>query len=268
MSMQIDLRRVLAFGSLVLALSVLPGCSRTSGESSPELENAKKLIDEGHYEAALMRLNQVLAQAPKDPNVHLNLGWLYLYTDDPNHAEFELKKVESLAPDLAEGFHLKGALLSYQAQHQFAETSEAQPRLESAVANFNKALARDNKNYQTYFDLANTLNALNRSEEALAILDKGFNYIPTHDLETQVNFQIASCSAHAKLQQFDEAIADCNQAAEFTDSEASKQRIAEMIENMRLLMPKPQPKVEEPQPTPEEEKEAQEKNVIQGVGTD
>jgi tetratricopeptide (TPR) repeat protein len=268
MSMQFDLRRVLVLGVLTLALGALAGCSSQPQNMSPELESAKKLINEGHYEAALMRLNQALIQAPRDPNVHLNLGWLYLYTDDPEHAEMELKKAESLAPDLAESYHLRGALQSYRAQHQLEGTPRATEELESAVANFKKALSKDDKNYQTYFDLATSLNLLNRSEEALAALDKGFTYIPSNELETQVNFQIASCSAHAKLQQFDEAIADCKQAAEFTENKTSKQRIADMIENMRLLNPQIKASPAESGPTPEEEQKARESNVIQGFGTD
>src|SRR5262245_9522500 len=98
--MQADLRQVLTFSSLLLALFIMLGCSRQTESSSPSLEKAKKLIEEGHYEAALMRLNQVLAETPKDPNVHLNLGWLYLYTNDPNHSELELNKAETLAPGL------------------------------------------------------------------------------------------------------------------------------------------------------------------------
>lgn len=262
-----DLRRVLTFGSLLLLLCILPGCSKKADSLSPELVKAKKLIEEGHYEAALMRLNQVLVESPRDPNVHLNLGWLYLYTDDPEHAQLELKKVQELAPDSAEIYHLKGALLSYQGQHQPEGSPQAQQDLAMAIENFNRALSRDSKNYQTYFDLAGTLNALNRSEEALKILDKGFDYIPASDLETQVNFQIASCSAHAKLQQFDEAIADCRQAEEFTENPASKQRIEDMIENMRLLNPKAVEQAEA-KPTPEQEREAQQKNVIKDVGMD
>lgn len=267
--MQFDLRRILTFGSLLIMLGTLPGCVQQAKSSDTELEKAKKLIEQGHYEAAFMKLNQVLADAPRDPEVHTNLGWLYLYTDDPAHAALELKKVQELAPGSAESYHLKGALLSYQGQHADPESAEAKQALEESILSFNKALRKAPRNYQTYFDMAGTLTALNRSEEALTFLNKGFDYIPNDELEMQVNFQIASCAAHAKLQQFEEAIADCNQAREFTENPASKARIEEMVENMRLMNPKEMEQAESPQPTAAEEKEAQEKNVIQNVqGTD
>lgn len=265
--MKFDLRRVLAFGVLLLALGTMSGCLDGVGVgSNSELEKAKKLIGEGHYEAALMRLNQILAESPKDPEVHLNLAWLYLYTNDPEHAKLELRRVEELAPGSAEIYHLRGALLSYDAQHDPENDQKAQEQLELAVANFKKALSKNPRNSQTYFDLAIALNALNRSQEALVVLNKGFDYIPKSDLETQVNFQIASCSAYINLGQFEEAIADCNQAAEFTENPASKQRIADLIENMRLLNPKERAENAEAQPTPEQIQEAKEKNSIQTAG--
>lgn len=262
------MRQWVAFSGLALLLLVLPGCSQSSSEGSPELKKAKKLIEQGNYEEALMQLNQALAEAPLDPNVHLNLGWLYLYTDDPSRATQELKKAQELAPGLTDEYRLQGALFSYHAQHLPAKSPQAKQDWERSIENFQKALSQDNKNYQTYFDLATALNAVDRSEESLTLLDKGFDYIPTKDLETQVNFQIASCSAHAKLQQFDEAIADCKQAEEFTRNPASKQRIADMVENMRLLNPQAVKQAEAAQPTPAEEQEAREKNVVKDVGTD
>jgi tetratricopeptide (TPR) repeat protein len=222
---------------LFLAGFTLFGCKNSrASEASDELSRAKKLIAQGNYTEAFMQLNQALAEAPRDPNVHLNLGWLYLYTGDIANAQKELAAAEMLGPDLAETFHLKGALSAQNAQ-QAKTPEEARERQEVAVESYNKALERDSANHQTYFDLASSLSALGRYEETLSTLDKGFEHIPEKDLETQVNFQIASCSAEAKLQMFEEAIADCNQALEFTTSPASKERIEEMIENMKLMNP-------------------------------
>lgn len=218
----------------VFALSGCKGGSRTSTED--ELARAKKLISQGNYTAAFMELNQALSEAPKDPNVHLNLGWLYLYTDDEANAEKELGIARALAPELAETYHLQGSLYSYKAQK--AKTpEEAKREQEAAVESFRQSLSRDDKNYQAYFDLAGSLAALDKQDEVLETLDKGFEYIPPKDLETQVNFEIASCAANAKLQQFEDAIADCQQALRFTASPASRERIEEMIENMKLMNP-------------------------------
>jgi tetratricopeptide (TPR) repeat protein len=166
----------------------------------------------------------------------LNLGWLYLYTGDPENAARELSKAESLAPDMAETYHLRGYLFSYRAQK--SESGQQAERLQNeAITNFNQSLERDPKNSQTYFDLATSLSALNQDEEALTVLDKGFQYIPDDDLKTQVNFQIATCAARSRLQLYEEAIEDCNQALLFTTNPASKERITEMIENMKLMNP-------------------------------
>ncbi len=226
----------LAMG-LGLCLFVLAGCQSTqTNEESPQLQKAKRLIEQGDFEAAFVQLNQALNEAPKDPNLHLNLGWLYLYTGDPDNAARELAKVESLAPNLAETFHLRGYLFSYRAQK--SESGQQAERLQNeAITNFNQSLERDQKNSQTYFDLATSLTALNQDEKALTVLDNGFQYIPDDDLKTQVNFQVATCAARSRLQLYEEAIEDCNQALLFTTNPASKERITEMIENMKLMNP-------------------------------
>lgn len=219
---------------LTLSLAVsLAGCglagSRNAGPADSHLEKAKRLIEQGNYEEAFLQLNQALAATPQDPNIHLNLGWLYLYTDNPSQAGHELAKLERLAPDLAETFHLRGALYQYQAKSRQDH--------EAAVRNFTEALQRNAKDHDTYFDLANSQIALGQYDSALDSLNTGFDYIPDKDLETQVNFQIASCTAYAKMQMFDEAVAECQQALKFTQSPASRQRIEEMIENMKLMNP-------------------------------
>jgi tetratricopeptide (TPR) repeat protein len=224
--------------AVFLAFFVISGCGRTEPASRPNLEKARRLIARGDYTAAFMQLNQALAEAPKDPDVHLNLGWLYLYTDDFPHAREEWLKARALDPDRAEGYHLRGAMLSDQARKlENVDLSQSRQYQEEAVLNFREALRRDAKNDQTYFDLASSLLALNRNREAIDTLDQGFEYIPHQDLETQVDFQLASCSAHARLGMYDEAIADCRQAREFALSPAQKQQVDDMIENMRLMNP-------------------------------
>lgn len=255
---------------LITATIGLTGCNSSKNASAAdELARAKKLIAQGNYAEAFMQLNQALSEAPRDPNVHLNLGWLYLYTGDEAHAEQELQTAKGLAPELAETYHLQGSLYSYKAQRE-KDPQAAKRNQEAAVENFNMALQRDDKNYQTYFDLATSLAALDRSEEVLATLDKGFDYIPKQDLETQVNFQIASCAAHAKLQLFEEAVADCEQAQKFTANPASRERIEEMIQNMKLMNPGLRtltPEESPPEGSPEA-KNAEEQAIINESATD
>lgn len=219
-------------------LLTLTGCNfaQHAGEDNPQLSHAKKLIEQGNFEAAFVELNKALQDAPKDPNVHLNLGWLYLYTDDTANATSELAKAEILGPDLAETYHLKGSLFSYQAQRQADKQKQESLQL-AAIDNFRKAIERNNKNDQTYFDLATSLSAINRHAEALDVLNKGFEYIPDKDLEMQVNYQIATCAAYSRLQMYEEAVKDCQQALEFTHNPASRERIENMIESMKLMNP-------------------------------
>lgn len=260
--------------SILMGCCLMPslsGCKSSHSESTDaELARAKKLIADGNFNEAFLQLNRALAEAPRDPQVHLNLGWLYLYTDDPVNAERELGTAVSLAPDLADTYKLRGDLLSYKGQHE-KNSEVAQREQLAAVENFKQALQRDSKNYQTYFDMAGSLAAMNRYEDALDKLDEGFNFIPKRDLETQVNFQIATCSAEAKLKRYEEAIADCQQAYEFTNSPVSKERIEAMIENMKLLNPNGVPALT-PQEAPPEgspaAKEAEEHAILNEAGSD
>lgn len=252
--------------SLALVAFSLTGCqnSSSSGESA-QLRKAKQLIEQGNFEQAFVALNQALDETPRDPNLHINMGWLYLYTNDPDNASKELAQAETLGPDLAETYHLRGALLNYQAQHS---KNREQSRLlqEDAVQNFQQALKRDEKNNQTYFDLANSLSSLGRQEDTLAALNKGFQYIPDKDLETQVNFQIATCVAEAQLQRYDEAIEDCHQALEFTTNPASRERITDMIENMKLMNPGLSQKIDAQQS--EKDRQAEENAIIDTAASD
>ncbi len=251
---------------LLLCGVVLSGCrwGQSSEESNPQLRKAKKLIEQGNFEAAFVELNQALNEAPKDPNVHLNLGWLYLYTDDIEASQKELAKAEGLGPDLAETYHLKGALLNYKARKE-KDNQRMRQLEEEAIQNFRQSLQRNDQNNQTYFDLATSLMAVNKNEEALDALDKGFDRIPPKDLEMQVNYQIASCDAHARLQLYEDAIEDCQQALTFTTNPASRDRIEEMIENMKLLNPGLSQKLDAIQ---SQAKQASEETAIDEANTD
>ena len=260
----------LTFAMTCLALPLSACKNEHSDSADAELAKAKKLIADGNFNEAFLQLNRALADAPRDPQVHLNLGWLYLYTDDPVNAERELGTAANLAPDLADTYKLRGDLFSYKGQHEH-NLVEAQHQQLAAVDSFQQALQRDPKNYQTYFDMAGSLAAMNRFEDAIAQLDQGFDYIPKQDLETQVNFQIATCSAEAKLKRYDEAIADCKQAYEFTNSPVSKERIEGMIENMKLLNTNGVPSLSSQEAPPEgspEAKKAEEQAIINETAAD
>lgn len=228
------MRNVKWKGWMILALAAVmiqtSGCNRTdldrpvpSDNAGWELEKARHLIGRGDYQAALLHLQAALALSPRDPDIHRNLAWLYLYTNEPDKARQELERLEELQPGAAGTLHLKGALLAMLDQHE-----EAVPLLE-------QALAKDKRNERLYFDLATSLAALNRNRIALQYLDEGFHHIPDEDLQTHLNYLSASCTIQARLRQFDRAIEDCTQAAELTPSAQEKQRLTEIIHNLKLI---------------------------------
>jgi len=226
---------------LLVASSVcLFACNGSNKHNSEvNLEEARQLIKQGSYAAAFLRLNHALEQAPADPDVHLNLGWLYLYTNDDVRAEAEWKKADVLAPKRSEVAHLRGSILADLAQRaqQKGKEDESKRLYEQSIDYLNLAVKEGGSEHQAYFDLANAYIAAGYSEKALDVLDTGFDHIPKEDLETQVEFEVASCTAHAKLGLYSEAIEDCKQAQEFTATEENKQRIQDLIENMHLLNP-------------------------------
>jgi tetratricopeptide (TPR) repeat protein len=228
------LTALLLTGILACSLA-LSGCKKQANPD--QLARAQKLIDQGNYDKALMELNQALAQAPNDPGVHQDLGWLYLFTGDIGKTRRELSQLEQLAPDAAETYHLRGALFHFVAQ-QAADPKDAHDAGEAAVTNLQAALEKDPNNDRTYLDLAGVLADMNRNESALDVLSKGFARIPDSDREMQANFEIASCSAHAELQMYEKAIAECKQALSITQNPESRQQIDDLIQNMQLMNPK------------------------------
>lgn len=230
MTMQSVLQRFLIALSAVILATGLPACKQgeatrthTGQGAEAQLERARQAIREGNYEAAFLALQSALATSPRDPQVHLDLGWLYLYMDEPAKTRAELEQLEGLDPDPAKVKHLQGALLAELDQH------------EDAVRLYEDAMKGQPRNAKLYFDLATSQMALNRNEAALSTLEEGFEYIPPDDLQSQVNFTLASCAVNSRLKNFEAAISDCEQAAEFEQNPEARQRITEMIHNMMLI---------------------------------
>ena len=234
--------RRIAQSTVVLAMiCILSGCSAMrSVPSGPvvikgdPLEAAREAIGDGDYQTAYAALNQALAASPEDPAVHFNLGWVYLYTNEPLKARAELDKLERLKPDSAEYHHLRGALYAKLDQHK------------DAVPEYRAALAKSPADFHLYMELANSLSSLNQDEQALDVLGEGFDHIPENDLDSQVDFTLASCSANSRLKHFGDAIEDCQQALDALNvrdkglkaesaTEKEKQRIRDMISNMCLI---------------------------------
>lgn len=212
----------------VFSLFLFSSCSNldTDGPSATSvggshLQQAEQLIKKGNFQSAYLHLTQALASAPRDPDIHLNLGWLYLYTDEPEKARDELKKVLAMAPDSPKGEHLKGAIYSYLQQD------------EDAIQSYNQALKAENLSPQLHYDMANSLTRLNENHEALIEYKTALKLLPKADNPSQ--YQFAVCSTYYKLKNLQQAEAYCKQAAENATEPSEKERITDFIENLKLL---------------------------------
>jgi tetratricopeptide (TPR) repeat protein len=248
---KLKMHYILPFLITVVTLFTLGGCF--TGCSSPslkpagevedldpkELKSIKNLIDQGDFPEAFLRLNKALNLEPNSPDVHINLAWLYLYTENLPRARKEIQIIKTLAPNALDLPHLEGTLSQHQAHNLelAGQKGQAASLHQAAILKLRNALAQNRQSPQVYFDLASSLSAIGKNEEAMSLLDKGFDFISNDDLETQVNFQISICSLHAKMELINEAILDCEQAASFATTLEAKNRIKQLVENMKLLNP-------------------------------
>lgn len=248
---KLTMRNILHFLLFLMILTgfspFLQGCSDTSASKNVEPESMsqeqlvtiKKLINDGDFSEAFLQLNHALNLKPNNPAVHINLAWLYLYTENLERAQKEIEFIKKLLPTAVELPHLEGVFNQHKAQNlsQKSNPEQSQQHHRAAILKLRNALTQDPHNHQIHFDLATSLSATGKNEEAVSILDSGFDYIPNEDLETQVNFQIAICSLHAKMELFHDAILDCEQAAAFATTADAKNRINTLVESMKLLNP-------------------------------
>lgn len=208
----------------LLACLVLGGCrDKTELSAQDHLRKAQRLIQAGDFEAAYMQLAEALHKSPEDPEVHLNLGWLYLYTDETAKAQEELKQLTRMRPKDAGTYHLRGALYDHLEQYP------------DAIRNYRQAEALKSDNPRLYFDMAEAQASLNQNEASVATLKKGFDLLDKGDKESQLNFLFAICAAQSRMQQFDQAIETCSDAARISPSEAEREHIDDFINNMKLI---------------------------------
>ena len=216
----------LTVGMAVLALS---GCGKLADKAvSPDahLKEAQKFINAGDFQSAYRQLNEALVLVPNDPEVHTNLGWLYIYTGEPDKANTELEKLEKIAPESVYTYHLRGGLYAHL------------NRPKDAVDNYKKALALDAKairhNPRVYFDMATSLSALQQYRQALAELQKGLALTPTGEAVERTNFQKAVCSAYYSLKDYPSAYKACSVAIASTDDPQEKEQINDFVESLKL----------------------------------
>jgi Flp pilus assembly protein TadD len=207
--------------SLILFSSCKQIWSADPQDTTSPVERAERLIQLGDYQGAFLHLNQALSTKPDDPGIHVNLGWVYLYTDEPDKATEELTKAFALQPKSPKALHLKGAILSYLDQD------------EDARQNYQEALKADDQNPQLHFHLADSFNKLNQSKQALAEYEKALKLAPKG--ESPASYLFAICSTHYRLKDLTKAEGYCKQAASLATDPDEKQRITDFVENLKLL---------------------------------
>ena len=152
------------------------------------LDQAKKLIETGNFEAALGKLDQALNASPNDPELHTTLGWVDLYNHEPNKAAAELKKAVTIDPDSPSTLYLAGGIYDYLGQYQKALDSYLQA-LSGPTIKDGKLKAR------LLFDTAMVLHHMNRDQEALGYLNQGLAFIRANKRLFETAEQPASHSA-------------------------------------------------------------------------
>lgn len=217
------------WGLVLIGMLAFSGCQKSmpnpfAGTTPTQaIARAQGMMRIGNYKGAYEELTQALSLSPQDPFIHLNLGWLYLFTEEPDKATQELKKVLELEPDLPEASHLRGAIYSRLGQE------------EDALAAYNQALPALANSPDLQFDRAKSLEALTRYPEALATLEKALAVAEQNKEPTLTRYHFAQCSVYYKMKQLKKAQTACDLAAEETPDPAERQRITDFSENLKLL---------------------------------
>jgi tetratricopeptide (TPR) repeat protein len=207
----------------LLGMSVfgVAGCqSKPQLTHQERLQQAEEHLKSGQFHKALVELRQILKHDPQNIQVHVDLAWVYLYTDDMEKALEELQIIHELDSEYDKAYYLKGAI--YHRLEQW----------EDALENYNEALKSDINNPELHYDIANVFLKLNFPDAALKEFDVALKLSP----ETSA-YQFGRCMAFRQMKQYNDAIGACEQAiASSLDQEKKEhERIQEVIEGIKLL---------------------------------
>jgi tetratricopeptide (TPR) repeat protein len=199
---------------------IMPGCQRAEQDSQQQLlEKARENLEAGNFNVALVQLSQALDQDPGNLEVHKNLAWLYLYTDNLEKASEEINTITRLDPDNSDLHYLRGYL--------YAELEQWVDALES----YNEALkTEDVNNPNLHFDIATAFLAVNEPEAALKEFDLALRLQPGNS-----SYEFGKCMTYRQLKQYSEALQYCQDAKLHTDSAEEKSRIDEVMQSISLL---------------------------------
>lgn len=205
-------------GSLAVGLT---GCWEQPEQSRQQLlSQAEADLKAGKFHKALSELNQVLQDDPNNVRVHVDLGWVYLYTGQLEKASAEVLMAEKLNDsEKNPGLHyLKGAV--YARLEQWVDALEA----------YNEALKGDINNPQLHADIAHAFLKVNAPDAARREYAVALKLDPANTA-----YGFGECIAYRQLKQYNEALKACNRAAESADSPEEHLQIGEVVEQIKLL---------------------------------
>jgi tetratricopeptide (TPR) repeat protein len=207
--------------SIILAIGLvfLSGCeAREKNLSRAQLvTRAEAYLHAGKYYKALSELKEALAKDPGNATVHVELGWVYLYTNQMDKASAELKLLESLGnpPSV---HYLKGAFLAKLGQWV------------NALEEYNEALNTDPDNPKLHADIAHAFLQINEPEDALREYSIAVKLDPNDDSNL-----FGQCMGYRQLGHYKEAITACQQAMALSSDAQEKDQIQTVIQNIQLL---------------------------------
>jgi len=211
------------FSTMVLTSCLLTwtGCRSVSAPTYSReqlIQMAESDLKAGRFHKALSELNLALQQDPHNVQVLLDMGWVFVYTDQLPAASDQLQTVIAQDPDNPGIPYLKGSILAKMGQHV------------DALEAYNDALRYEVNNPQLHGDIAQTFLALNEPQAALK------EYAVAHKLDPANNdYDFGACVVLRQLKQYKQALAQCQQALDNADTDQEADRIQTLIESVRLV---------------------------------
>ena len=130
------------------------------------LEQGRLVADRGNPHEALGLLTRARAEAPKDADVHYNLGVLYVRLAEYEAAVASFKEAVRLRPDLAKGHNNMGVAFDKAGKH------------EEALAAFQKATSVDPRFADALYNLGLVSFKMRKFKEARAAFEKALQVAP------------------------------------------------------------------------------------------
>lgn len=197
----------------------LAGCQWGPPPSRADLvHDAREHLEKGEYTQALGELASALKLDPNNAEVHLQLGWASLLTDDLDKTADELDWLEAQKTLPKGTMGLKGA---------FYEKLEEWP--EAQVA-YSQAVKEQPKDKDAHVGLGRVLL---EQEEAKAAL-REFNLAQALDAKDS-NIAFQRCVAYRQLREWQHAEAACAEAKSLTTDPEAEDNIESVLQTIHLL---------------------------------